>query len=81
VIYSRRARPLPTYKVKDLGDKKIAGVFYERELQKVVEPDVYKIEKILKWRGKGLKKEALVRFMGYGPEFDQWIKKNELVKL
>lgn len=80
-VVSRSARPLPIYKLEDLNSEKIAGVFYETELQKAHLPDTYKIEKILRWRKSGSKKQALVRFLGYGPDFDQWVNKEYLVDL
>lgn len=81
VVSSRDARPLPIYKIKDLNDQPIGGIFYEKQLQKVVEPDAFKIEKILRWRGKGKRKQALIKWLGYGHEFDQWIDEAQLIKI
>jgi transposase InsO family protein len=69
-----------TYKLVDFDDKKILRAYYEEQLQKVVEPigKVYKVEKVLKYRTKKGKREALVRWLGYGEEFDSWIDASEL---
>jgi hypothetical protein len=80
-VVARDARPLPTYKLEDLKHEKIAGIFYETELQKAILPETYKIEKILRWKKRGKKKLALVRWLGYGPEFDEWVDEANVVKL
>ena len=41
-----------TYLLKDYQNKRISGSFYEQELVKVKNPDIYLIEKVLKKRGK-----------------------------
>lgn len=81
IVYDHAAKPLPVYRVKDLQGQKIAGYMYENQLQKAEEPKIYKIDKVLRWREKAGKKQGLVRWLGYGPEFDQWIDKSELIRL
>ena len=81
-IYYRAARPLNVYKVKDANGEIVKGIFYEHQLQKVLEPEVYKVEKILRWRKlKNGNKQAFVRWLGYGPKFDQWVDESEIVNL
>lgn len=63
-----------TYTLKTLDDKKVEGTFYESELQKVQNPDILLIEKILQKKGK----LAKVRWAGYDSSFDSWIKLSEL---
>ena len=66
---------IPTYLLADLKGQVIRGFFYGPELQRVSQSDekLFKVEKILKRRGKGKNREVLVRWLGYGPSFDQWI--------
>lgn len=80
VIASRESRLCTNqYKVKDLNGEAVKGIFYESQLLKIIEPSTYKIDKILKWRKlKSGKKEALVRFLGYSEEFDQWINESDI---
>ena len=35
--------------------------------------DMFKIEKVIKYKGRGNKKEALVRWLGWPKQFDSWI--------
>ena len=54
----------PIYKLVDWYNKTCERKhFYQKELQKVEvsEDDMFKIEKVIKYKGRGNKKEALVR--------------------
>ena len=66
---------IPMYLLADLKDRLIQGFFYGSELQRVSQLDskLFKIDTILKYRGKGRGREALVRFLGYGSDFDEWL--------
>ena len=63
--------------------EEIKGVFYPEEVQKVLksQTDTYPIEKVLKYRGKGNRKEAYVRWKGYSDKFDQWILAKNITKI
>ena len=76
-ISARIRRALPVYRVNDYNGDELRGTFYEYELQKVVKTkgDLYAIEKILKTRTRKGKKQYLVRWKGYGKEFDSWVDK------
>ena len=72
-------REPPVYKLKDYDQEELSGTFYNEELQKVIkEDDVYEVEKILKSRGKGKKKEVLVKWLGYPAKFNSWIPASEV---
>jgi hypothetical protein len=80
VIVSRFQKKPPVYKVKDLDDETIEGMFYEQQLVKVVpKDDVYEIDKILKTRKRDGRKEYLVKWEGYSDEYNQWISASDLV--
>ena len=65
----------PIYRVVDWYNTPVQGTFYQKELQKVegTDEDLFKIDHIIKYRGKGKKKEALVRWKGWSKRFDSWI--------
>ena len=48
------------YEVRDLLERSIEGVFYEKELQKVKHPDIFRVEKVLKKRIRSKKEKYLV---------------------
>jgi hypothetical protein len=56
----------------DTGEE-VKGSFYNEELQRVKHPDVHLIDHVIKEKGRGDKKQYLVRWLGYGPESDSWI--------
>ena len=80
-VCARLKRTLPVYRIKDYNDEELRGTFYEYELQKVTKTkgDMYPVEKILKTRTRKGKKQYLVRWKGYGKEFDSWIDKVKTV--
>ena len=62
------------YELEDALKEPIKGWFYRPQVQKVkVSPRKrYTLEKILKYRGKGSKREALIKWKGYGDKFNSW---------
>ena len=70
------------YEIKDLKDENIKGSFYAAELQHVlVDRDTkFKIDKILTSRGKGVSREVLVKWRGYGDKFNSWVLASTLEK-
>lgn len=76
IIHSIQSERPPSYILKDMKDRILEGIFYEYELQVVQKPDIYRIEKVLRKR----KNKLLIRWSGYGPEFDSWIDKRWLNK-
>jgi hypothetical protein len=73
--------PKPLYTLRDLNGTVLIGRFYEQELQKVAAPTsnrLYEIDKILETRGRGRSTRYLVKWVGYGDEFNSWIPASEV---
>jgi len=66
------------YKIKDSARETLAGTFYEVELQKVTPPEYYRIEKVVRTRGRGEKKEYLIKWQGYPKSANTWINQRQL---
>ena len=68
----------PYYKIKDLGGDILIGTFYENELQKIYKnDDIFRIETILKKRRSKKGVEYLVKWFGYPPSFNSWVKEKD----
>lgn len=65
-----------TYLLKDHTGEEIAGAFYAHELLKTKHPDIYLVEKIIKYRGNRI----YVKWLGFDAKFNSWIDKKDLVK-
>ena len=66
-----------SYKIKDLNDEIIKGIFYETELQKTKNTsEVYIIEKIIRKN----KNKYFVKWRNYSDDFNSWIDKDDVVK-
>ncbi|EGT43059.1 hypothetical protein CAEBREN_08616 [Caenorhabditis brenneri] len=71
-----------TYNIVDTNGEQVLGIFYTRELTKCTYKDdaQYRIEKVIDRRkDKRGKEQVLVRWEGYGPEFDSWIDASSLI--
>lgn len=64
-----------TYMLKDYQNHKIDGAFYELELQKVKDPNVYLVEKIIRQQGS----KVFVKWLGFGQEHNSWINKKDIL--
>jgi len=66
---------LPVYRLKDMMNEDIKGTFYQSELQKIdVDSDqLWKVEKVLKRRGKWKNRQLFVAWKNYPPKFNSWI--------
>ncbi|KAL3274723.1 hypothetical protein HHI36_023981 [Cryptolaemus montrouzieri] len=60
-----------TYLLEDTQGRPIRGAFYENELQKTMQPDVYLVEKVLRKK----RDKVLVRWLGMDESHDSWIHK------
>ena len=76
-IHSIHKSNVITYKIKDINNEVIKGIFYEKELQKTKNNSgEYVIEKILKTN----KNKIYVSWRGYSSNFKSWIDKNTITK-
>lgn len=65
------------YVIKDENDEQVQGKFYEQELQVIDKPNVYRIQKILKTKGKDKHKQYYVKWHGYSTP--SWILATEII--
>ena len=66
-----------TYKIKDLNDDIIEGIFYEKELLKTKNTsEVYIIEKIIRKK----KNKYFVKWRNYSNDFNSWVDKDDIIK-
>jgi len=71
----------PRYKLVDLKGNDIAGTVYEPEIRKVTyNKGLYRVEKVVRRRTRDKVKEALIRWQGYGEDFDSWIPDADVAK-
>lgn len=77
----RRIQPRDrvVYELTDLADEPIEGTFYQIELQKVNLPESFKIDKIIRVKGKGASRQLYVKWVGYPDKFNTWIAAKDLV--
>lgn len=70
----RNSLPVTTYELVDYQNQPIAGTFYEQELQKTANPDIYLVEKIVRKQGDKL----FVKWLGFDNSHNSWINKTDL---
>ena len=72
----------PIYRIIDWFNKPVKGTFYQKELQKVnvKNTDIFKVDKILKYKGRGKNKLAKIRWLNWPKRFDSWIPASDLEK-
>lgn len=64
-----------TYLLEDFQGNPISGAFYEEELQKTANPDIYLVEKVLKRKANKL----FVKWLGLDSKQNSWIDKRNIV--
>ena len=74
VVHQRVRGHVPVYYLQDLHGEPVSGAFYEPELQRVREPDEYRVEKVLRSRNIGSTKEYFVKWKGYDKSFNSWVR-------
>ena len=70
------------YRIIDWFNKPVKGTFYQKELQKVNvrDADTFKVDKILKYKGRGRNKLVKIRWLNWPKRFDSWVPVSELQK-
>lgn len=76
-INTTMAVPMFTLKSMDT-EEVIKGGFYATELQRV-RGDTFKIERVLRRRGRGINQEYFVKWKYFGDRWNSWVKKDDLV--
>ena len=73
--------PRPVFELEDLRSQEIEGQFYSEELVpvRITKQTTYKIDKILDMRVRRGILEYLVRWRGYGADFDSWVPTTDIV--
>ena len=69
---------IPQYKLKDYDGEIITETFYQKQLSRAYEQEMYLIEKVLKSRNKAGQKEYLVRWKGWAPKYDSWVSETDV---
>ena len=76
-VHSINKSNVITYKIKDLNDEIIKGIFYEKELQKSKNTsEVYIIERIIRKN----KNKYLAKWRNYSNDFNSWVDKDDIIK-
>ena len=60
------------YKLQDYHREEIRGSFYAAELQRVVPPERYAVEKVIRTRKVRGRTQYFVKWHGYSNEFNSW---------
>lgn len=78
-IVSRDKKPQSVYTIKDYRGELIKGKFYEHELQQVENPEAFRVEKVIRTRIRGGKKEYLVKWFNFDQSSNSWVKQKDLI--
>lgn len=81
-----KRQPVWMFTLKDQADDILDGNFYPDEILKVASPQentLYQIERVLnkRYNKKTKSNEYLVRFKGYGKEFDKFVDEKQIVNI
>jgi hypothetical protein len=79
VVRDRIPHPEPVYKLEDSMGEPLEGHFYESELNPIPEVTL-QIERIVRRRKRGRRKEVLVKWLGFSDKFNRWIPASDTTK-
>ena len=71
----------PQYRLKDYAGELVSGTFYQNQLRKAYEQNVYLVEKVLKTRNRRGQKQLLVRWRGWPSKYDSWVGEEDVSAL
>ncbi|XP_071054985.1 uncharacterized protein [Onthophagus taurus] len=74
IVKTQITNPI-SYLLEDMSGQPIKGAFYEFELQRSKQPDVYLVEKVLNRR----KNQVFVKWLGFDSSHNSWIPKDNIV--
>ncbi|XP_018397728.1 PREDICTED: uncharacterized protein LOC108775777 [Cyphomyrmex costatus] len=74
IVKVQKTNPV-TYLLEDYRGKPVAGGFYEYELHRVVNPDVYLVKKVLRKKGD----KVYVKWLGFDNSHNSWIHKDSVL--
>ena len=69
---------LSTCKIKDQDNEPIKGTFYEQELQLIVEPKTYRIEKVIRKKKEGDRVLLYVKWKSYPDKINSYVFQDEI---
>ena len=69
---------IPQYRLKDYAGEVVSGTFYENQIKKAYEQDVYLVEKVLRSGKGGGGKQLLVRWRGWPSNYDSWVSEEDI---
>jgi transposase InsO family protein len=78
VTRSNSAGSEHVYHLRDLNGEEIEGAFYEKELQRISLPAEFRVESVLRKKKRGKKSIYLVKWLGWGNEFNSWVNEEDL---
>ena len=67
-----------TYKIKYQDNEPIKETFYEQELQLIVEPKTYHIEKVIRKKKESDRVLLYVEWIGYPDKFNSYVFQDEI---
>ena len=81
-----RRQNLYTYILEELNGEIIDEFFYTEELvlvgrERIADDQKFKVEQVIRTRGRGTNKQVLVKWVGYSDKFNFWIKTSELERI